>query len=228
MRSFIVISISTVFLMACSEQKANDALRSSVPLPTSAYKTDRVIHGEQVANSLVVGLGINNTGNIDNIHDRARDARILLSESGTFDSVTGGYLNVLNEIAEAACESLIYDQERSKLSIDNNEVEDTRSYFRGIWLEPAAPTGGAAALVAANYEFTTTNYNSAYSQDVRYRNAIKRLSRTLWGRDIRQTEEDEIMSLVSPITTSAAANRGYKASVVICTVMASSFDFVRQ
>ena len=229
MRLLVIVIISTAFFMGCSEQKVAENLANSAPLPTSSYKTDRVIHGEQVANSLVVGLGISNTNNIDNIYDRAAAAQTLMSESGTYDSVTGGFLNVLSEIAEAACESLVYDQERGKLSIDaNSNVTDNRSYFRGIWLEATAPSGNAASLVSSDYELTTANYNSAYSQNIRYRNAIKRLARTLWGRDITQTEEDEIMNLVTTTLAGGAANRGYRASIMVCTVMASSFDFVRQ
>ncbi len=223
----LTLIIIVAFAVACSEQKVKDSVGNQATA-TSAYKTDRILHGEQVANNLVNSLGLKNSGQIDNMYDRAESARLLLSESGNYDTITGGYLNVMTELSEAACEHLVFDLERGRLQIVDGEVEDNRHYFRGIWLENAAPGGADASRVNADYEYTTSNYSAAYSPKIRYQRAVKRLARTLWGRDISATEETEIMALIQTTLDAGAANKGYRAAIIACTTIASSFDSVRQ
>lgn len=225
--NLLTLVIFASIITACSEQKVKDELTSQGS-EVNSFKTDRILHGEQVANNLVNSLGLQNSGQIDNMYDRAAAARLLLSESGSYDTITGGYLNVMTELSEAACEHLVFDLERGRLQVVDGEVEDNRHYFRGIWLEDAAPNGANTSRVSADYEYTTANYSAAYSPMIRYSRSIKRLARTLWGRDISSTEESEIMALVQSTLDAGAANKGYRAAIIACTAVASSFDSVRQ
>ncbi|MCB0356987.1 MAG: hypothetical protein KDD40_08275 [Bdellovibrionales bacterium] len=185
--------------------------------PLKVEKTDKILHSRNVANALIQGLGVQNSGstnNLDPIVNAAIGSQLLLSEHGDYDSITGGQITVhATNLAELACEKMVFYGERDKLKIVDGKVEDERRFFKGLYI------GDNAALATTAVPL---------QDDVKYRAAIQRLARTLWGRDSEPAEEDAILSATSSILSDSKANRGYRAAVVTCTIVASTFDFMRQ
>ncbi|MCB0389902.1 MAG: hypothetical protein KDD58_01370 [Bdellovibrionales bacterium] len=185
--------------------------------PIKVEKTDRILHSRNVANALVQSLGVENSGNTNNLdplYNAAISSQLLLSETGDYDSITGGQITIhANNLAELACERMVFYGERPLLTVVDGQVEDKRRFFKGLYI------GDNAAQATPQVPL---------EDETRYRAAIKRLGRTLWGRDVEQAEEDLILSAASPILSDAKANRGFRAAVMTCTIMASTFDFMRQ
>jgi hypothetical protein len=234
LKIFIVIVGITAPLLAFQNcgKKADETVNSMDVLPGETYveplavkKTDRILHSRSTANFLVQALGISNGQNVDSLTDFTLQLQLLLSETGEYDSITGGLLTVQTEIAEEACQHMIFDEERGKLTIDNNVVTDKRRIFKGIYIGENAPP--------ANYDSTTleikdTGLYPSYENLARYREAIKRLAVSLWKRHSLTTEEDQILGIVQPVIAGSNNNRGYRASVMICTVMATTFNSMSQ
>lgn len=190
--------------------------------PMKVEKTDRILHSRNVANALIQGLGVVNTSsvsaegnnNLDEIFKRAIGSEMLLSEQGEYDSITGGQITIhAGNLAEVACERMIFHSERPKLTVVDGVLKDERRFFKGLYI------GDNAAQETPQVPL---------QDETRYRAAIQRLARSLWGRDSTKEEEDQIIAGISPILSDAKANRGYRAAVVTCTIVASTFDFIRQ
>ncbi len=185
--------------------------------PIKVEKVDRILHSRNVANALIQGLGVtnaNNVNNLDPIVQGAIDSQLLLSETGDYDSITGGQITIhASNLAEVACERMVYYGERARLRTVNGVVEDDRRFFKGLYIGDNAAEATAQVPLAS---------------EEKYRLAVKRLARTLWGRDSDMNEEDAVLSAVNSILSDSRPNRGYRAAVVACTIMSSTFDFMRQ
>jgi hypothetical protein len=185
--------------------------------PIKVEKTDRILHSRSAANALIQGLGVSNSGatnNLDPIIQGAINSQLLLSETGDHDSITGGQITIhASTLAEVACERVVFYSERARVSVIDGKTEDNRRFFQGLYI------GDNAAEASAQFPLVS---------DANYRKAIKRMSRVLWGRDSSADEEDAVLSAVNPVLADTKANRGFRAAVVACTIMASSFDFMRQ
>ncbi|MCB9025619.1 MAG: hypothetical protein H6625_04835 [Bdellovibrionaceae bacterium] len=185
--------------------------------PIKVEKTDKILHSRNVANALIQGLGVQNVSNVNNLDpiiQAAINSELLLSEHGDYDSITGGQITIhAGNLAEVACERMIFYSEAPKLSVVENEIKDERRFFKGLYIGENAASATPQVPV---------------QDETKYRQAIQRLARSLWGRDTTKAEEDLVLSAASPILLDTKANRGFRAAVVTCTVMASTFDFLRQ
>lgn len=188
--------------------------------PIKVEKVDRILHSRNVANALIQGMGVENVGgtnHMDPIVQNAINSQLLLSESGDYDSITGAQITIhATTLAELACERMIFFAERSRITTVDGVVQDNRRFFKGLYIGDNFAEAG-----------TGQNQFPLYSEQA-YRDAIKRMGRSLWGRDTENIEEDEVLENVNLMLSDTKANKGFRAAVVACTIMASSFDFMRQ
>jgi hypothetical protein len=246
------------------ELKSLEPGETPIPVaPSVSRKVDKVANGGTVAVSLVSAVGLSGTGSDSMAHIEAvMDSSysnaagylpiILLSEYGTYDSVTPAHLNAYGGVAEKACERLIWHQELNQLRYDTvaRKWVDGRRYFRGIYMgaenDRRLIYNQLADRVSRTGEINSALHpdNANFQPDQNYRNAIKRLARSFWGRDASAEEENLVLNkmkelqalpenatgkFIDPGTANTQTRGiGYRSSVFICTAMASAFDAIRK
>lgn len=223
---------------------SNQLIAGETYVPVSApRKVDSITTGGQVAMSLVSALGVNGDRVAKVVNSSYAESTgylplILLSEYGTYDSVTPAHLNATSRVAQSACQQLVGVQELNLLKYDNvaKKIVDDRRHFRGILMgtETSAVTLRTYLDASQNTGEVVSNLHpdGAYSADVRYINSIRSLARALWGREATEAEISLILQKVKALqalpANAANARIGYRSAIFICTSMASTFDSLRR